>query len=296
MKKTIKNKRRINIWKVLIYIAVMSYALSVVIPFLNIISVSLSSSFAILQGKVSLFPREFNLDAYKAVFSNEALLRAYGNTIYVVVIGTSLSLFMTTFAAYPISKKNIPGRKWITFMITLTMWFSGGMIPIFLVVKGVGLYNTRWALFVPTMISAFNVIVMRNFFENLPDSLEESARIDGANDFLILFKIIVPLSKPVMATVMLWIAVGLWNGFMAPLLYLQDSSKYTIQIVLRDIVLQNSGYEYGMDVGQQNEGMDLLSDSIRYATIMFSIIPMLMIYPFIQKYFVKGIMLGAVKG
>ena len=288
-------KKTINIWKLLIYLSILVYAFSVIVPFLNIISVSLSSSNKILQGKVTIFPRELNLDAYRAVFSNKALLRAYANTFFVVCIGSTLSVLMTMLAAYPISKKKMPGKKWITFMITLTMWFSGGMIPLFLVVKGVGLYNTRWALFVPTLISAFNVIVMRNFFENLPDSMEESAKIDGANDFIILFRIIVPLSKPVIATIMLWVAVGLWNSFMAPLLYLQDSSKYTIQLVLRDIVLQNSGYEYGMDVGQ-NEGLDLLSDSVRYATIMFSMIPMLLVYPFIQKYFVKGIMLGAVKG
>jgi putative aldouronate transport system permease protein len=283
-------------WKLLIYLFLGSYALSVVLPFLNIISVSLSSSSAILQGRVTIFPVRLNLDAYQAVLSNRALLRAYGNTIYVVFFGTATALLMTMLAAYPLSRKSLPGIKWITFMITLTMWFSGGMIPTFLVVKSVGLYNSRLALFVPGMIAAFNVIVMRNFFESLPDSLEESARIDGAHDFTVLFRIVVPLSKPVLATVTLWLAVGLWNSFFAPLLYLQDSSKYTLQLVLRDIILQNSAYEYGMDVLQQNEGLDIISDSIRYATIMFSIVPMLMVYPFIQKYFVKGIMLGSVKG
>jgi putative aldouronate transport system permease protein len=283
-------------WRTIIYFFVFSYAVSVILPFLNIISVSLSSSSSILQGRVTIYPQNLNFDAYIAVISNRALLRAYGNTLYVVTLGTASSLLMTMLAAYPLSKKSLPGVKWITFMITLTMWFSGGMIPLFLVVKNVGLYNTRFALFVPGLIAAFNVIVMRNFFESLPDSLEESARIDGAHDFTILFRIVVPLSKPVLATVTLWLAVGLWNSFFAPLLYLQDNTKYTLQLVLRDIILQNSAYEYGMDVLQQSERLDLISDSIRYATIMFSIVPMLMAYPFIQKYFVKGIMLGSVKG
>jgi putative aldouronate transport system permease protein len=283
-------------WRTIIYFFVFSYAVSVILPFLNIISVSLSSSSSILQGRVTIYPQNLNFDAYIAVISNRALLRAYGNTLYVVTLGTASSLLMTMLAAYPLSKKSLPGVKCITFMITLTMWFSGGMIPLFLVVKNIGLYNTRFALFVPGLIAAFNVIVMRNFFESLPDSLEESARIDGAHDFTILFRIVVPLSKPVLATVTLWLAVGLWNSFFAPLLYLQDNTKYTLQLVLRDIILQNSAYEYGMDVLQQSERLDLISDSIRYATIMFSIVPMLMAYPFIQKYFVKGIMLGSVKG
>ncbi|MDW7657804.1 MAG: carbohydrate ABC transporter permease, partial [Bacillota bacterium] len=259
-------------WKAIIYFFVFSYAVSVILPFLNIISVSLSSSSSILQGQVTIYPQKLNFDAYLAVISNRALLRAYGNTLYVVTLGTASSLLMTMLAAYPLSKKSLPGVKWITFMITLTMWFSGGMIPLFLVVKNIGLYNTRFALFVPGLIAAFNVIVMRNFFESLPDSLEESARIDGAHDFTILFRIVVPLSKPVLATVTLWLAVGLWNSFFAPLLYLQDNTKYTLQLVLRDIILQNSAYEYGMDVLQQSERLDLISDSIRYATIMFSIV------------------------
>jgi putative aldouronate transport system permease protein len=180
------------------------------------------------------------------------------------------------------------------FFIALTLWFTGGMIPTFLVVKNVGLYNSLFALFVPTLVSAFHVVVMRNFFEGVPESLDESARIDGAGDFWILFKIYVPLSMPVIATVSLWLAVTYWNNFFNPLLYLADRSKYTLQVVLRDIVLSSSFVEYGMDA-RIDEDVEMVPEGIRNATILFSTIPILMVYPFLQRYFIKGVIVGAVK-
>ena len=169
------------------------------------------------------------------------------------------------------------------------------MIPTFLVVKAMGLYNSLFALFVPTLISAFHVIVVRNFFETIPVSLEESSKMDGAGDFLILFRIYLPLSMPVLATVTLWLAVGLWNSFFAPLIYLSERAKYTLQVVLRDIVLANAGIEYGMETDVEDD-LQIIPESIRNATILFSTIPILLIYPFLQKYFIKGVLVGAVKG
>lgn len=281
--------------KVLIYLILILFSLSVIVPFLNIISVSLSSAGPVARGEVTIYPIQFTLKPYKVVAQNDSIYQAYKNTLFVVILGTVSSLFMTMLAAYPMSKKTLPGRRWIMFMITLTMWFSGGMIPTFLVVRSVGLYNTLFALFVPGLISAFHVIVIRNFFETIPESLDESARIDGAGDFWILFRIYIPLSMPVLATVSLWLAVGLWNSFFAPLLYLAERSKYTLQVVLRDIVLANSAIAYGMEARVEDD-VETFPESIRNATILFSTIPILLVYPFLQKYFIKGVLVGAVKG
>ncbi len=283
------------IWRAVIYGVLTLFSLSVLIPFLNIIAVSLSSDRAVVSGGVSIYPIGFTLKAYELVIKSASIFRTYGNTVYVTTAGTVLAITGTMLAAYPISKKDLAGRKWITLLMTLTLWFSGGMIPTFLVVKNVGLYNTLPALFVPGMISAFNVIIMRNFFEALPAEMEESALVDGANDLNILIQIYIPLSKPVLATVTLWVAVALWNDFMSPLIYLQDYSKYTLQLILREIVLKNTTLDM-LGGAVQDETTKVLSDCIKYASIMFTTLPILMVYPFLQKYFVKGVLIGAVKG
>ena len=280
--------------RIIIYSVLIVFSASVVLPFLNIISVSISSAGPVARGEVTFYPKQITLKPYKVVVENDSIYQAYKNTLFVVVLGTVSCLFMTLLAAYPMSKKTLPGRRWIMFFITLTMWFSGGMIPTFLVVRGVGLYNSLFALFVPTLISAYHVIVVRNFFETIPASLEESAKIDGAGDFRILFMIFMPLSMPVIATVSLWLAVGLWNSFFAPLLYLAERSKYTLQVVLRDIVLANQAIGYGMEARVEDD-VEVIPESIRNATILFSTIPILLVYPFLQRYFIKGVLLGAVK-
>lgn len=278
----------------LIYFLLILFSISIILPFMNVIAVSLSSAVPVASGEVTIFPVGFTLKSYKTVATNDAIFQAYKNTIFVVIVGTACSLIMTMFAAFPMSKKSLPGRRYIMFFIALTLWFTGGMIPTFLVVKNVGLYNSLFALFVPTLVSAFHVVVMRNFFEGVPESLDESARIDGAGDFWILFKIYVPLSMPVIATVSLWLAVTYWNNFFNPLLYLADRSKYTLQVVLRDIVLSSSFVEYGMEA-RIDEDVEMVPEGIRNATILFSTIPILMVYPFLQRYFIKGVIVGAVK-
>ncbi len=285
-----------KIWDIVVYTLLILFSLSVVIPFLNIIAVSLSSNKAVLSGGVTVFPIGFTLSAYKLVLESSSIFRAYGNTIFVTVLGTASTICLTMLAAYPISKKDLVGRKPLTFMMTLTMWFTGGMIPTFLVVRSVGLYDSLFALFVPILINAFNVIIFRNFFENVPPEMEESALIDGANDFRILISVYIPLSMPVIATVTLWVSVGLWNNFMFPLIYLQDYHKYTLQLILREIVLMNTPMEMLGDAVEDGTTKQVLSDSLKYANIIFTALPILMFYPFLQKYFVKGVMIGAVKG
>ena len=273
-----------------IVVFLLLFSACIVIPFLNIIAVSLSEKHSVLSGKVTLWPVGFTFASYTKVTGDDYFFRAYGNTLFVVVIGTVLSMSLTTMAAFIISRYDLPGRKIITFFITLTMWFSGGMIPMFLVIRKIGLYDSLFALILPSAISAYNVIVMRSFFDTIPPSMEESAQLDGANDLVVLFKIFVPLSLPSIATVTLWVAVGYWNAYTPALLYLSTKSKFTLQLVLREIVFRNTMAAYMDDTNE------VVSESLIYANIILTILPIMMLYPFLQKYFIKGVMIGAVKG
>lgn len=274
----------------IIVLFLLLFAACAVIPFLNIIAVALSDKISVISGKVTLWPVNFNISSYTKVMENEYFFRAYGNTLFVVIVGTLLSMVLTIMAAFIISRSDLPGKKFITFAITLTMWFSGGMIPMFLLIRKLGLYDNLFALILPTAISAYNVIVMRSFFMSLPASLEESAQLDGANDLIILFRILVPLSMPSIATVTLWVAVAYWNAYTPALLYLSTRSKFTLQLVLRDIVFNNTMAQY-MD--GTNE---VVSESLIYANIILTMLPIMLLYPFLQKYFIKGVMIGAIKG
>jgi len=269
-------------------------------PILNMLAISLSDDVYVLTSKVTFYPRGLDLDAYKQVFSNNFLMRAYKNTILVALLGVITSLPFTSFAAYPLAFSNFHGKKFVSFFIVFTMWFHGGMIPNFIVMRNLGLINNYASLILSSLISAYNVIILRNFYETIPSSLIESAKIDGANDFLILGRIVWPLSKPVLAILSLWTIVGHWNSFMTPLLYLNDHKKYTLQLVLRDIVLQATGAElYGMDTSYktvETSSYAAINEQTKNAVVFVSMVPMLILYPFLQKYFVKGIMLGAVKG
>lgn len=286
------NSRGENIAQCVIVAVLLLFAASIVIPFFNVFAVSTSSKMAVISGRVTVYPIGFNLDSYELVMQNTYFFRAYGNTIFVALVGTVISMTLTTMAAFIVSRRDLPGKTFITYAITLTMWFSGGMIPSFLLIRELGLYDNLFALILPGAISAYNVIVMRSFFKSLPDSLEESAMLDGANDIVILFRIYIPLSLPSIATVTLWVVVGYWNAYTPALLYLSTRSKYTLQLVLREIVFNNTLAQY-MD---SPDTISVLSDSIIYANIILTILPIMCIYPFLQKYFVKGVMIGAVKG
>jgi putative aldouronate transport system permease protein len=262
-------------------------------PLWYVLVASLSSGQAIARGQVNFWPVGFNLDAYLKVFANPEIWTAYLNTIFYVVAGTVINLVLTTLGAYPLSRQDLYGRALFMGIIVFTMFFSGGLIPIYLNIRDLGLYNTRWALLLPPGISAFNLIVMRTFFQTIPDSLIESAKIDGANEFKILARIVLPLSKPVIAVMILFYAVAHWNSWFNALIFLRDRTLFPLQLLLREILIQASAAE--MATGVSTREITTVSDAIKYATIIVSTLPVLVIYPFLQKYFVQGVMIGAIK-
>ena len=286
-------KKKLSVGQVVNYILLLVLAFVCLYPFLNVIAYSLSGYNAVLSGKVTFYPIDFTLSAYQQILGKTQIWNSMRTTVLVTLMGTGLSLILTVFASYALSRNDLPGRKFLTGMILFTMYFGGGMIPTFLVVKGVGLYDTLGALFIPQAVNVFNFIVMRTFFRNLPESLEEAARIDGASYMQVLVKIVLPLSLPIIATIGLFYAVGYWNTYFDALLYIQDPNKYTLQLRLRSLLfgeeLNNSG------VNLEGLGTQVMTQSLKMATVAVSTIPILIVYPWLQKYFVKGVMIGSVK-
>ena len=269
-------------------------------PVANILSISVSSPMAVSRG-IGWLPKDLDSTAYKYILKHPAIPRGYRNSIMYTVLGTAINLFMTSLCAYPLSKKSFPGRKIFTFLIVFTMFFGGGLIPRFLLVRRLGMFNTVWALVVPTAIATYNMIILRTFFLSVPVDLEESAYLDGAGQWRILFKIYMPLSKAAFATLGLFYALGHWNNFFAPLIYLKDPVKFPLPLVVRDIVLgdlllQKREEIQGVFDFDREADYAAYSINFRYATLFISMAPLLIIYPFIQKYFVKGIMIGSLKG
>lgn len=262
-------------------------------PFLYVAAASLSKDIFILQGKIGIIPMGFELGAYKLVLGNPYIPIAYKNTLVYTVLGTAVNILFTTFAAYALSRRRLPGRNVIMFMIAFTMLFSGGLIPQFLVVRSLGLLNTVWAMCIPSAINTMNLIILRTFFQQIPHELEEAALIDGCNEIHTLFRIIIPVSIPAIATITLFYAVSHWNDFFHAMIYLSDKKKFPLQLLLRDIVIAGEVDEVagsGSDVEIQ------VKESVKYSTIMIATIPIVCVYPFIQKYFVKGVMIGSIKG
>ena len=265
---------------------------SCLFPFVHVLSKSLSSETAIISGKVFVLPVKFNIYAYRAAMLNIGLMTSLKFTAVLTVLGTATNIILTIIAAYPLTKRNLTGRRIIWIFILITMFINGGLIPTYLLVKSLGLIDNIWALILPGAISTYYMIIMKTYFQNLPESLEESARIDGANDILILLRIIIPLSKPVIATLTLFYTVGHWNQFMSALIYMNSPKNFTIQLRLRQLIPTDISL-------LAMEGQNLLEtpfESLKAASVMFATIPILFVYPRIQKYFIKGIMLGAVKG
>ncbi len=265
-------------------------------PLYYVAMCSISDSGQLMGSRgMMLLPKGFSLAAYQAVFSNPNILSGYRTTLIVVVFGTAISVMMTAIAAFLITRKQFAIRKVMAYMMVFTMFFTGGMIPTYLMVyKWLHLGNTLWALILPTAISTYNMIIMKSNFESLPDSLEEAAKIDGANDITVLFRIILPLSLPIIAVMVLFYGVAQWNSWFQAMLYIRDRSKYPLQLILREVLLMNDTSGMGATAAAGDQYM--LGESIKYATIMVATVPILFVYPFIQKYFVKGIMVGAVKG
>ena len=265
-----------------------------VYPLLYVLFASLSNpaSFALHKG-ILLWPQKFSLLAYKAVCDNPMIGRGYLNTLIIVVGGTAINLLMTSLGAYVLSRPNLPYKRFMNLFVMFTMFFSGGLIPSFLVVSGMGLLDSYWAILLPGAISTYNMIVMRTSFETLPISLEESALIDGANELTVLVRIILPLSAPVVAVMLLFYGVGHWNSWFSAMIYLRTRIKYPLQLILREILVENDLNNMTVDVGSLDK--EPSGETIKYATIVVATLPILCIYPFLQKYFTKGIMIGAVK-
>lgn len=264
-------------------------------PILYVLFASLSDSNRLMAHKgILLKPLGVQFEAYKQVFMNQMVVSSFGNTLYYVFFGSFLSILVTTLGAFALSRKRLWIKKYINILVVVTMFFSGGLIPTFLLVKELGLYGARMAIILPTLVNTYNLIVLRTAFYAFPDSLEEAAKIDGANDFRILFQLVIPLTKATMAVVLLFYAVARWNDWFQASIYLRERSKYPLQLYLREILINSStdSMTNGAATGQDVLAM---SESIKYATVMVSTLPILAIYPFLQKYFVKGVMIGAVK-
>ncbi len=278
-----------------IYIVLTLLMVVTLYPLLHVAFASVSNANELIAHRGVMWkPLGLSFEAYKTVFANGEMLRGYRNTLFIVVVGVSLNLAVTALGAYVLSRKNVMWNKAFLAVIVFTMFFGGGLIPLYLVVKGVGLYNSLWSTIIPFVVNTFNLIVMRTAFQSVPDSLEESAKIDGANHFVILFRIIIPLSLPVMAVMGMFYAVEKWNGWFYASIFLQDRDLYPLQIMLREILILNSTdfITSSAAVGEQVQ----IGETVKYATIMVATLPILAVYPFVQKYFVKGVMIGALKG
>jgi putative aldouronate transport system permease protein len=282
-------------WNIFNYTALTLLAFAAIYPFVWVASASLSSPEAVIGGQVYLLPVGFTLDTYTYILGYQQLWTAYGNTIIYVVGGTALNVTLTMLVAYPLSRTWFKARAAVTAFIVFTMFFGGGMIPLFLVVRTLGLHNTRWAMILPTAIGAWEIIMTRSFLSaNIPDELVEAAEIDGANDMQIFLRIVLPLSRPIIAVITLFYAVWHWNDFFNALIFLTNQNLYPLQVVLRQIV--TTGQQMQMTGGTTMTKRALLTYTLRYAAIMAGTVPIMLIYPFVQKYFVKGALLGSLKG
>lgn len=275
-----------KLFDVLNHLLMIGLCLIMLYPFVHITSIAFSTQAESLRPGLHLYPREFDSKAFLRVLNTSDLWTAYMNTLFRTVVGTVLSVLVTSMGAYVITKKYLPSRKLITTMILFTMYFNGGLIPTYMVMRGLKLLDNVWVMILPNLVWGFNIIIMKNFFQQIPESLEESARIDGASDFRIFCQIIIPLSLPVVATIALWMAVFHWNAYFDNLMYITDRSKYVLQRMIRNLIIDNA-------VENMGEGAP---ESLKSATILIATLPILLVYPFAQKYFIKGVMVGAVKG
>ncbi|MEK5444058.1 MULTISPECIES: ABC transporter permease subunit [unclassified Fredinandcohnia] len=285
-----KSEKAVNLVN---YVLLIIIALTMIFPFYYMFVVSFATYEEFVQSDLLLFPKTWVLDAYEYILGSKEFVRSLGVTIYVTIVGTFVSLLLTSMMAYALSR-NILGQRVYLFLVLFTFVFGAGMIPTYMVVQATGLMDSLWSLIIPTAISSFNLIVMRQFFMNLPHDLTEAAIIDGANDLQIFGKIILPLSKPALAAFGLFYAVGIWNSYFTALLYLNDPAKWTVQVILRQLVILNQGnmLDVGMQATMDNPPP---AETIGMAAILIATIPILLVYPFLQKHFAKGVMLGSVK-
>ena len=274
------------------YVFLAFIGIITLIPFVYVFAGSFATEAEITSRPFFIWPDQFTLGSYEYIFSTPAFIRALVTTVLVTVVGTIVQLIFTVTMAYPLAKRNLRGRQLILSLVIFAMVFSGGMIPTFLVVKDLGLLNSYWALILPAAINPFSLIIIKNFFQELPGELEESAKMDGATEIGILWRILLPLSKPVLATFALFYAVGIWNDFMSPLLYLSDNSKWTLQMYLRQVTAASDL----LGTGNADPAYIPPEQGIKFAVIVVATLPILIFYPFLQKHFAKGMLIGSVKG
>ncbi len=273
------------------------FTLIILMPLINVVANSFSSQDAVAFGWVTFWPVNFTVRGYEAVFEYKGIWTAYGNTFLYAVVGTALNLAMTMICAYPLARKSLPGHGIITGLFMFTMFFGGGTIPNYLLVRSLGMIDTRTAMIVPGALSVYNMIIARTFINNIPSELEEAAKIDGCSDFKYFFNMVLPLSGTVMAVLALYYAVGHWNDYFTAFLYLKDQNKMPLQIILRAILIKNSfNAENLSSSAEELLYNQSLQDLLKYCFIVVSTVPILVLYPFVKKYFVKGVMIGAVKG
>ena len=296
-----------RIFGIVVHLFVFVVLIATLYPILHIASVSLSEDVPVRGNDVKFFPIGINLRAYQLILSSPTIPNSFKNSVFYTSLGTVINMLMTATMAYALSKKRLAFRGFFTLMVVITFFFSGGLIPTFLLVKFLGMYNTVWALVIPGAIATWNLIILRTFFQTLSPDLEDSAFIDGANDITVFFRIMLPISQAAVATIALFYAVGHWNSWFPAVIYLSKVKKYPLQVLLRQIVIMNQMTEALMARGemmaaqaefeqQQLEEVFVIVDRIRFATLFISIVPMLVLYPFLQKYFVKGLMIGSIKG
>jgi ABC-type glycerol-3-phosphate transport system permease component len=266
-------------------------------PLIYIISASFSDPNAVVDGRMWILPVGFTSLGYEKIFSSPEIGRGFLNSFVYTTVGTAVNLAMTIFAAYPLSRRDLAGRGWISVVFTITLFFSGGMIPLWLVVNAVGIYNTMWSLILPSAVSMWNIIVMRTYFQSaVPSELWDAARIDGCRNISYLLRILLPLSKPILAVMVLFYGAGHWNKYFEALIFIRNKQLFPLQLILRDILIKNMLAESMRDPMMTALQIDRTSEIIKYGLIVVSSIPMILIYPFIQKYFVKGVLVGAIKG
>ncbi len=297
VKKSIKTSKQDALFYAVIYAVILLVLIILLWPLIFIVSSSLSSKEAVMAGRVFLLPVDFSLEGYKAVFQTNEVLIGFRNTVLYTLFGTMLNVALTLIAAYPLSRKDLPYRRMWSFIFTFTMIFSGGMIPTYMVVNKLGLMNSPLAMILPTAMSVYNLMIARTFMENsIPGELLEAARVDGCDDIAYFWKILLPLSKPVIAVITLYYAVAHWNSYFNAFLYITDSKLNPLQIVLRNILLANqidTAMTTDFDTMTSKQG---LADVLKYSLIVVSTLPVMIMYPFVQKHFTKGVMIGAVKG
>ncbi|NSW89636.1 MAG: carbohydrate ABC transporter permease [Firmicutes bacterium] len=288
---------KFNLFDIINYMFMFIFAFSIIYPFWDMLMKSFSTPAEATKVGFNLFPKELTFAAYKAVFLGSDIAIGYFNTIFRTFFGTLLFLLVTVSAAFALSKKDLPCRNTITFFFLFTMFFSGGLIPSYILMKWLHLIDSRWALIIPGMFNVFNMVIIRNYMQSIDKSLEESASMDGANHIYILFKIIVPVCKPILATVALWTIVGHWNAWFDAMIYINTNKKQVLQIFLRKILIQYDNLEVTKFLQASGQNInDFTPDSLKAAFMYITITPILFAYPLLQKYFVKGIMIGSLKG